>query len=204
MKRGLLFASLALALSACGFQPLYSTTGPSSVTEEMAEVRIGRITGPAAPSNFLVEELRETLPGEQAGAGARYVVDLKLRDRQLAVAVTSAANTVRYNYTVFAQMMITDTETNTSRRQNLSTVTSYGVVPSQYASYIGREDAVRRASEDLARKIAFDIALYLKGRAPAPSEIVTPLPPDMDILDQGYDPGTITETGEPARAPTME
>ncbi|WOI53226.1 LPS assembly lipoprotein LptE [Parvularcula sp. LCG005] len=173
MIRSLAALALSATLAGCGFTPLYSVEGDTSVAAAMRDVYLVELNGPAAPSQHLAEALRNALPGD-AQANGRYQLAIDLRDQRRSVVVTVSAATRRYDYTLLATYNLIDGETGAKRRQSLSTTVSYGVVESQYASLVGREDAERRAAIELARKIEFDIALYLKDRAPVTGSVQLP------------------------------
>ena len=179
MSRVLAAALLALAapaLSSCGFTPLYATGG-GGLQSELRGVTVGQVNGPADASYYAQAALREALPG---GAATRYTIALDLRDQRQSIGVTRSAETTRYDYTLQGRYRLTDAQTGETRVQTIQTVVSYGTTDSQYASLVGREDAVRRAALELARRIETDVALYLKGRAPEPSEVTV-----SPVVDRG-------------------
>ncbi|NNU15657.1 hypothetical protein HK107_04915 [Parvularcula sp. ZS-1/3] len=157
-----------LVLTACGFKPLYATGGQGALGGALAEIELGAIRGPDEPRDQMRTVLARRLP--EAADEQRFAMSVQLRERTQAVSVTIDSNARRFNYTLIASVSYTDNETNTRRRQNLQSVSSFAVVPSQYASLVAREDAVRRAVIDLARKIEIDAALYAEGRAPDTSD----------------------------------
>ena len=182
----------------CGFTPLYATAG-EGIRAEMRGVVVGRVSGPPDAAYYAEDALRDALPGD--GAAAQYALEVQLRDQRRAVAVTRQANTTRFDYVLNARYALRDLESGEVRRNTIQTVVSYGVVESQYASLVGREDAVRRAALDLARRVETDVALYLKGRAPEASRV--PLAPvlvdddeeglgDFDEDDFELDPADAT------------
>ena len=179
MKRGT-FAMLAglsalTTLPACGFTPLYGETS-GGIQSELRSVAIAEVSGPPDIAYHTQGALDDALPG--GGDAPRYTLAVALREQTQAIAVTRSADTVRYDYTVRATYRLTDQETGTVRRNAVQAIVSYGVVASQYASLVGREDAVRRAALDVSRRIETDVALYLKGRAPEAGTV--PLP---DVIE---------------------
>lgn len=176
-----LLATICLAaLAGCGFTPLYATDD-AGIRSEMRGVRVTRVTGPPDAAYFAEDALRDVLPGESSTT--RYTLAVSLRDQRRAVAVTRAANTTRYDYVLRAFYRLTDVETGQVRQNTIQTIVSYGVVDSQYASLVGREDAVRRAALDLAGRVETDVALYIKGRAPDAGAVA--LPPVIDENERG-------------------
>ncbi|MEM9234035.1 MAG: LPS assembly lipoprotein LptE [Pseudomonadota bacterium] len=179
MLRFTLIAAFALGLSACGFTPLYSTTGDgSAVSEGLRSVEISGIEATPDIRRLVDRELRDLLP-EPSGQAPRYKLYMNLQDRRAATVVRRSAATTRFDYTLFGSYRLRDTQTGEIvHRQGISAMTSYGVVSSQYASLVGREDAVRRAAVEIARRIETDMALFLAGRPAEANEVDLP-----DILD---------------------
>lgn len=178
MLRPLLAAALCLGLSACGFTPLYSTGGDSQVSEGLRSVEIEHIEATPELKRLVGQELSDLLP-EPSGGTPRYSLLLELEDRRAATVVRRSAATTRFDYTLFGSYRLHDNETNkTVHKQKISAMTSYGVVSSQYASMVGREDAARRAAVEIARRIETDLALFFAGRPAEANEVELP-----DILD---------------------
>ena len=177
-------AGLALlpSLQACGFSPLYATD-EGGIRSELRSVAIGEVAGPPDIAYYTQGALTDALP--RGDAAPRYTLAMSLREQTRAIAVTRSSDTTRFDYQVRAAYTLTDNETGAQRRNSVQSVVSYGVVASQYASLVGREDAVRRAALDLSRRIETDVALYLKGRAPETGTV--PLPDVID--DEGRDMG---------------
>jgi LPS-assembly lipoprotein len=183
--RALLFGAAAGAISGCGFSPLYAETSMNGAASELALVQLSPIIGPADVSPILEDALRETMPS-LGDVTPQYTLDLKLKDQRRSIAVTRSAETTRFNYYLVANYTLRERTTGTVVRRNaLNTVVSYGIVSEQYASRIGREDAVRRAALELSRRIELDVALFLKGQAPAESDISLGEVVDADVVDPG-------------------
>lgn len=162
--RSLLIALVAFALSSCGFKPLYATPSGGNAGGALAEVALGDVRGPDDARDLMRTTLKQRLP--DPGGEQRYLVSVDLRERTQAVSVTIDSNARRFNYTLTGRVLYVDQSTGTRRTQNLQSVASFAVVPSQYASLVAREDAVRRAVIDLAQKIEIDAAFYAEGAAP--------------------------------------
>jgi hypothetical protein len=110
------------------------------------------------------EAVEKRMP--ESTAQPRYLAEVALREQAVAVSVSIDSNALRFNYTLTGVVTYTDTETGQKRLQTIQSIASYANVPSQYASLVAREDAVRRAAIDLARKLEADAALYVAGQAP--------------------------------------
>lgn len=158
-----------LALAACGFRPLYATLdGDEGIGGALAQVDVSEIRGPDDARDTLRDTLELRFP--PAAEEQQFDLKIQLREVRRAVSVNIDSTARRFNYTLIATITYTDRETNARRRQNLQSVASFAVTSSQYASLVAREDAVRRAVIDLARKIEVDAALYAAGKAPEVSD----------------------------------
>lgn len=178
MLRFALLAVVSLGLSACGFTPLYSTGGDSRVSEGLRSIEVGAINAEPEIARQVSRELKTLLP-EPSGGQPGYTFSISLRENRAATVVRRSAATTRFDYTLSGTYTLTDrTSGEVVHRQKVSAKTSYGVVSSQYASLVGREDAVRRAAVEIARRLEADMALFFAGRPPQPNEVELP-----DILD---------------------
>ncbi|MEM9837534.1 MAG: hypothetical protein AAF830_00120 [Pseudomonadota bacterium] len=159
---------LLLFVSACGFKPLYATGDGPEETAALNQVRLGAVRGPTVSRDIMRTELGDTF--RSTSGDERYLLSVNLRETTRAISVTVESNVRRFNYQLTANIAYADKETGEQRRQNLQSVVSYAVVPSQYATLVGQEDAKRRAVIDLVRKIETDAALYVQGRPTAESQ----------------------------------
>ena len=193
MLRLLLAAVLLLSLPACGFTPLYATNTDNDVSAGLRAVEVGTLVAEPELSRLVDRELRTLLP-EDDKTIAKYRVDITLQDRRRAVAVRQSESTSRFDYTLSGRYRLIDLETgNAIHNQKISAQSSYGIVSSQYASLVGREDAARRAAVELARRIEVDIAPFFAGRSP--QDNIIELPDILDV-DGRFDTGVIDTVGD--------
>jgi LPS-assembly lipoprotein len=151
----------ALFLAACGFHPLYgSTASTPGGAEIFANIYIEPID---ADAGF---ELRNTLidlldaSGRRTGQ-QRYAMKITLQDQLQGAALQNDATITRYNYTLTASYVLTDTTNgNTVTNGQVSSLTAYNVVASPYATLIAQKDAQKRAGEELAERIRIDLGVY--------------------------------------------
>lgn len=169
----------AFALAGCGFRPLYATSLEGELGGALGAISVEAVRGPADARDFMRTTLDKRLPPQDGDERFRVAIDL--REQRRAVSVNIDSNARRFNYTLTGRVTYTDTETGERRVQNLQSVASFAVTPSQYASLVAREDAVRRAVLDLARKIELDAAFYAQDAAPTTSDAT--LFPDSNTLD---------------------
>lgn len=188
MLRLLLAAALLLSLPACGFSPLYATNSDNAVATGLRSVEVGTVTATPEISRHVARELRNLLPAPESGT-SRYRVNMNLADIRRAVAVRQSESTSRFDYILAGSYQLIDLETGERvHSKRITAQSSYGIVSSQYASLVGREDAARRAAVEIARRIEIDIALYFAGRSP--QDNVIELPDILDV-DGRFDTGGI-------------
>lgn len=159
---------LTFLLSACGFKPLYASLEGEAAGGSLGTIYVEAVRGPPEARDLMRDRLQKRLPPRDGDE--RYTVTVDLVERRQGVSVNIDSSTRRFNYTLNARVIYRDKETGVGRRQNLQSIASFAVVPSQYASLVAREDAVRRAVVDLARKIETDAVLYVQGQAPVESD----------------------------------
>jgi LPS-assembly lipoprotein len=167
---------LALGVSACGFTPLYQES-EANFRESLAGISVQPISEPANVGYQLEQELAKRVTSEK---GVQYDLKIDLKETKQSVALTSADRTTRFNYVLTAKYVLTDVATGEKYNNSKYVVTSYGVVPSHYASLVGEEDATRKAAIELANKIELDLVLYFKSGYQTPEEVPVE---DFDPLD---------------------
>jgi LPS-assembly lipoprotein len=148
---------LCLTLGACGFRPLY---GDVRLSPQLASIFVDPIAEPAGFElrNSLIDLLRSD--GEQAGKA--YRLTITLTDTNQGVALQNDATITRYNDTVTANYVLTDARGEELRRGALTSLSSYNVANSPYATLSARQDSDKRAAQDLAQRIGLDLGVYFR------------------------------------------
>ncbi|MGV6802056.1 MAG: LPS assembly lipoprotein LptE [bacterium] len=154
---------LLLMLSACGFTPIYAERD-SGVLSGMAAIELHPVLTPEKASFIFQSEMTDRL---QATGTPRFDLEVELKERRVSLAVTRSEDTIRYSYELTAKYKITDRITGQTYNNEKSAASSYGIVSSQYASLIGEEDAIRKATLSLIDQIELDLILYMKNREQA-------------------------------------
>ena len=163
--RVLAVAGLALAVSACGFRPLYGTHGSSPGARRIfASIYVPPIEGERVGYQ-LRNSLIDVLEASQSPSGAIYRLEIHLTESRQGVAVTPTASITRYNYTLDANYKLIDARTGkpvTTGTQ--STLSAYNVMPSSstssYSTLMASQDAQHRAAEDIAYRIRLDLGVF--------------------------------------------
>jgi LPS-assembly lipoprotein len=156
----------AASAAGCGYRPVYGERGAAtaagqtaSVQESMNQVQIRPIrdrTGQLL-RNDLVDRIT---PNGQASA-ARYVLEVRLDEREQALAVRRDETATRANLQLIARYQMRDTVSGTVLTSGISrATTSYNLVQSEFATQSALRDARRRGAQLVAEDIALRIAAY--------------------------------------------
>jgi len=160
--KSMLKISAILALSAmtaaCGFSPLYADRG-AGLQASLSGIDITRIESQTDAGYLLQTELQRRF---QTGAASAYALDVDLDEKTLSEAITRQANTVQFTIRLIADYELRDLEGKVVFQDKAQALTSYGAVPSQYATLVAREEAIRVASQMLADDIEMDLVLHFK------------------------------------------
>jgi LPS-assembly lipoprotein len=159
--------SLALALTACGFHPLYGDYKSSVPAADFASVYIAPISDRSGPQhrNFLIQRLN--FSGQPARPLYTLTISLAVQGSGLALARDNT--TTRASLTGTARYTITDTATGKVIERGTSRATdSYDVLVSDYATLSARDDAQTRVLRELSDDIQTRLAVFLNSkRSPA-------------------------------------
>jgi LPS-assembly lipoprotein len=147
---------LSLALSACGFHPMY-----------------GRASGPALASVFVEPiaerdgyELRNTLIDYLASDGTEqgkaYFLKISLNENPQGIELQNDDTISRYKNTLTARYTLSDAKGNVLTSGTETQMTAYNVVQSPYATMVASQDSSKRAAEDIAERIHLDLGAWFQ------------------------------------------
>ena len=159
---GLTLAALALssALAGCGFHPLYGRIGEdpqaqrifaSIYVEPIAEERIGY---------ELRNDLMDLLRAGDRPQGTAYRLHVDVVETREGVALQNDATITRYDLAFTAKYELIDANQKSVVKGTESTLESFDVAQSPYASMTGQTDAEKRAAEDIAEHIEIDLGVH--------------------------------------------
>jgi LPS-assembly lipoprotein len=167
MTRAILLCLCALALSACGFRPLYGTLG----ADPGAQVVFSSIYVEPIANEVTGYELRNTLisllHASDRLEGSRYKLTMTLHEKREGVAIAADANATltRYGYTMEATYQLTDVKTNAVvTKGNEIERAGYDVAASPYATEVTLQDERRRAAQDVAEHVRLDLGVFFAQR----------------------------------------
>ena len=150
-RKFLTLTAVPLALSACGFTPIYST---GSAAERMhGRIALGSFDG---LSGFQMREQLESRLGTATAATHR--LDVVLTVNSDGIAITSDGSITRYNLSGTAEFIITQLGVGIVFQGTVTAFTAYNATASVYATRIAEQDANRRMAITIADKIVTRLA----------------------------------------------
>lgn len=166
------FSSLVLALilfcsfllSACGFTPLYGTrspegNSPSSLRSSFAQVEVSLI--PDRSGQMLRNLLIDRLYSGGYPVNPSYTLKIeKLAEAKGELDITKSAEATRAQLTIRTQMVLLDAKGVEVLRRPLSSITSYNVLQSEFATRVTEENARGNAIAEIARQVELALSLY--------------------------------------------
>jgi len=175
MKRFLPFA--LLLLTACGFEPVYGTHDSKSagnlpgITVETSEADLTQHRLAQLFSNHL-----EDLLASSGTKPAEYTFKAVLSETDTTAAVSPDGTISRYNMLVRVTMTLTRlSDGKDVYRDQAQRIGSYdNIATAFFSTYISSQDAVKRASTELAEDVNFRLIAFFK-QHPHP-EALPPLP----------------------------
>lgn len=158
MRRFAVLLALALALPACGLQPLYAGGGSGAVANALAGVDVAPIEG---RGGWLVANaLRDRLP---TGGAARFRLDVRLDDQIRGLGVRRDDSVARERRMLRARYQLIDLATSAVLLDTTAgSDAGIDVVGSEYATIAAENTALERLSGIVADQIVGRVALYAR------------------------------------------
>jgi len=158
----LMLTAGALALSACGFTPLY---GASQVTSGLGAIEV---VAPDGRAGYLLREQLDDVLARDVNVLPSYRLVYQVDEKRYArgVRVDNVANRYELNMTVRWRLL--DATTGAEARSGVTAASvSYDSADQPYAAVAAQQDGQERAASEIARKIQLDLAAWLAGKASA-------------------------------------
>ncbi|MCK4861885.1 MAG: hypothetical protein KAS85_08260 [Rhodobacteraceae bacterium] len=150
-RKFLILTATPLALSACGFTPIYSD---GSAAEQMhGRIALGSFDG---LEGFQMREQLESRLGTATAATHR--LDVALTVDSVGVAITQDGSITRYNLSGIGEFAITQLGGGIVFKDSVTAFTAYNATASAYATRIAEQDANRRMAVTIADKIVTRLA----------------------------------------------
>lgn len=146
----------ALALSGCGFAPLYGAPG---VVSSLAAVQV---VAPEGRAGELLREHLEDALGHRADAKPAYRMTMAFTEQRYPRGVRVDNVATRYEYVLTTQYTLTALEgTAKPKTGRVRVEVTYDSADQPYASVAAQQDAQDRAAQEAARKIELELAVML-------------------------------------------
>jgi LPS-assembly lipoprotein len=164
MQRAAMFFCLALsalALSACGWEPLYSDATTSRTAPELAAIKVQPIKDHIG--QLLEWSLREGFNPDGLETKPKYTlhVVLTVQETNQGVEVNFAATRGIIHATAEFTLSTIDNK-RTLYRSRTQSLTDFNIIDDAYASMVAQGDAEKRAVRDISDEIQTRLALFLR------------------------------------------
>lgn len=153
------------ALSACGFHPVYGTYSGGKTAEGnsantmMGQVAIANI--PDRSGQFLRNALIDRLHASSEPESTLYTLKIEpLIETNKELDITKSSEATRAQLRIKTHMVLVDKNGNHLVSRDLSSMSSYNVLESEFATRITENAARENAINDIARQVERNLALY--------------------------------------------
>jgi LPS-assembly lipoprotein len=154
-----------MLLAGCGFHPLYGGMN-RAMSETLSSIYVEPV------SERIGYELRNTmidlLDGPGTAGGASYRLKLALSETTQGIALQNDATITRYNDTLTVTYELSDMAGHVVTKGTETGLSAYNVLPSSpnanYGTLAAQQDADKRAAQDIAERIRFDLNVFFVKR----------------------------------------
>jgi len=155
----------AVALSACGLQPLYTGGGGGPVASALGRVQVAPIEGKSGW--LMANALNDRFSA--GDATPLYRLDVRLDDRISGLGVRRDDSVARERRTLRARYQLVDlADGSVVLDATAGSTAGIDVVQSEYATIAAENTALERLSTIVADQIVARVALYARRRATQP------------------------------------
>jgi LPS-assembly lipoprotein len=165
-KRRLLLAlalGMVMALSGCGWTPLYADRESGPADEDLRAIKVDPI--PERIGQKLAWALRESFNPTGVSTPQRYRLRTLLTTARADLGVQSTGLGSRGKFDATAAFTLIDIKSGAALMATISHVSeSFDIVANEYASVVAEDDARTRAVEELRRDMVNRLTLFLQRR----------------------------------------
>ena len=151
--------ALCFVLGGCSFRPLY---GDTRLQPQLKFIYVE----PVAERDGY--ELRNTLinllGSDGQVRGKAYRLKMTLNETNRGVVFRNNASITRYNDTLTVDYVLSDPKGQEITKGTQSSLTSFNVAPSPYATLAAQQDSDKRAAQDIAERVRTDLAAFFRRR----------------------------------------
>ena len=161
-KRGLAAAMMALALTACGLEPMYAGGASSNLAQGLAAVDVPAIPG---RDGWLVRNALQERLGVAGETTPQYRLDVRLDDSLEALGVLNDDTISRERRILRARYQLIDLASGEILLDaTAGSDAGIDVVSSEYATIAAEQRALENLAQDVAERMTRRIALTLRER----------------------------------------
>ncbi len=158
-----LFALFPLALSGCGWRPLYADPEIGPAAAELRAIHVEPIA--ERLGQHLEWKLRQALNPDGIPTSERFSLRTVLAVTRASLGIQSQGLATRGTLDVRARIMLLDLKTGKKLLTNtIHTENAFDVLANGYATEVAEEDADRRTAAELSRQIVTRLALFMERR----------------------------------------
>ena len=156
-----LLIGMALALSACGFTPLYEGAGSQAISpvDQMAAIRISPL--PDRTGQQMHNLLRDRLNPIGQPREPDYALGLRILESRQELGIRKDETATRANLNLAVQFTLKSTHTGeTLYSGQVNSVSSYNILTSPFATVFSESNARARALGEIADGIRTRLGIY--------------------------------------------
>lgn len=151
---------ISAPLSSCGLRPVYGGAGKSSGGVSASLPPITLSAPRSRPGQLYRIELENSMP-RTLQDNAAYRLSVSLEENRYPIGIEQSGRISRYNINYILTYQLLDTESGEVLDDGIiRKLSSYNIVPSDYASYVARRDAEKRAIAETAEETRKRLMLY--------------------------------------------
>lgn len=140
-----------LALTACGFHPIYSSDFDSNIVSELQAIKINPIK--THEGQILTSELDSLLNPHGSHTDTKYNLLINLGIDKVGLAIQKDTTVTRYKVTVSSNYTLKDAATSKIISQGRVTREGgYDKAVSEYATFVSENKAVERVLKEMAQE----------------------------------------------------
>jgi LPS-assembly lipoprotein len=156
---------VGMLLGGCGFHPLYGGMN-GAMSETLSSIYVEPV--PERIGYELRNTMIDLLDGPGTASGASYRLKLALSETTQGIALQNDATITRYNDTLTVTYELSDMAGHIVTRGTETGLSAYNVLPSapnaNYGTLAAQQDADKRAAQDIAERIKFDLNVFFVKR----------------------------------------
>lgn len=169
MQNRILVLSAVLVLTSCGFEPMYGnvrfnepTPQEAAIEAQLENIAIGNI--PDREGQILRNALIDRFYRNGRPQNPSYTVEVaKIHETKTDLDITKESDATRAQLRLDATVTLRDNQGNTVLTRDLTSIGSYNILTSEFATRVSEDNMRENALNDLARQIELQVVLYLKG-----------------------------------------